>query len=449
MTNILEKAAKQKTVSVIGLGRLGIPICLVFASFGYKVIAFDIDEKKIHLLNQGKIDLYEVGVDHFLKQYKGNLVFTTNFKEAIKNSNITFIVVPTPSLKDGSFSVGCILDVCQEIGKIIKQKKNRHLIVITSTVSPTSIEKRIIPYLEKITMKRVGIDFGLCYSPEFIALGSVIKNLTYPDFIIIGESDKKSGEMLSCIRKSICFNNPPVVRTNFINAELIKIAFNCYSTTKISFANMIARICEKNPGADTDTITSTLGLTSIIGNRCFTGAIGYGGPCLPRDNLAFNHFIKSLSLSINLPSIIDKLNKTQAIFLKNTIYKHVNKKSIVGFLGLSYKPDTSAVDESPAILLIKELINDGFSIIAYDPAAINNAKLILGEKVRFAHSTLDCIRQSDIIVIIVPWPEFKNIKISDLQRHGNPRVVIDCWRILKYRGEVNVKYIALGRYITQ
>ncbi len=439
----------KKSVSVIGLGKLGTPLAVTFASFGFKVIGVDTNKERIELLNLNKTCLYESGLDEILNKYKNNLILTTDFKKAILNSRITFIVVPTPSYKMGDFSLKHIFNALNQMAETLKEKNQWHLVVITSTVSPYSMEKKIKPYLEKISGKKIGKNIGLCYSPELIALGSVIKNLTHPDFILIGESDKKSGDILSKIRKSICKNNPPIIRTNFINAEIIKIALNSYITTKISFANMIARVCEKTLGADTDVVTSTLGLDSRIGPKYLTGALGFGGPCFPRDNLAFNQFIKSLSLNIKLPYIVHQFNQDQIKSLIEIIFKYADRETIVGILGLSYKPNTNVIDESQGVKLAEKLADKGFKVIAYDPVVMDNAKLFLGNKIKFACSMLDCLKQSDIIVITTPLPEFKNIKISALQRQGNPRVVIDCWRILKYQGEENVKYIALGRYIDQ
>ena len=435
---------KAKFISVVGLGRLGASFAVVLASCGLKIIGVDINQERIKMLKKGKIDLYENSAQELFDKHKKNLVFTDNFKDAILNTDTTFIVVPTPSNRNHSFSLNYILDVCKKIASLLRRKTSWHLVVITSTINPKDMDSHIRPLLEKISGKKVEKDFGLCYSPEFIALGSVVDNLTHPDFILIGESDFKSGNQLAKLRLHICKNNPPVVRMNFVNAELTKLALNTYITTKISFANMLARICERLPNTDVDVVTSTLGLDSRIGLKYLKGAIGYGGPCFPRDNKALVAMLRKLKLDIKIPQTIDVFNQNQTDELINIIKKSNDKRLIIGILGLSYKPDTDVVEESQGILFAKKLVKNNYEVVVFDPVAINNAHSILKDSVKYAQSVPDCIDQSDILVIITPWKEFYNVGTYLLSRK-KPLVVIDCWRMLKIKNN-RIIHIPLGIY---
>jgi UDPglucose 6-dehydrogenase len=180
-----------------------------------------------------------------------------------------------------------------KIGKALARKNSYHLVVLSSTVMPGATEK-IRQMLEQTSGKRCGEEFGFCYNPEFIALGSVIRDMLNPDMLLIGESDERAGQILAGIYGNVCKSKPVVARMNFVNAELTKLSVNTYVTTKISYANMLAEICEKLPGADADVVTSALGLDSRIGRKYLKGALGYGGPCFPRDNVAFAALARSL-----------------------------------------------------------------------------------------------------------------------------------------------------------
>jgi UDPglucose 6-dehydrogenase len=299
--------------------------------------------------------------------------------------------------------------------------------------------------LEQVSGKRCGRDFGLCYSPEFIALGSVIRDFLNPDFVLIGESDPSSGAVLAALYMSVCENAPPVARMNFMNAEITKLAVNTFMTTKITFANMLARICERLPGANVDLVTSALGLDSRIGRKYLKGALGYGGPCFPRDNVALASLARDIGAPAMLAEATDRSNRKEVRYLAELVKRKLPQAGIVGILGLAYKPDTDVVEESQGLLLGQELNSEGISVIAYDPSAMNATHRMLNGSIRFAESLEDCVKTADVIVVTTPWEVFRNIKPSLLERHSTPRVLIDCWRILdqEHFGTV-ADYVALG-----
>lgn len=437
---------KKVTLSVIGLGKLGAPMAACLAAKGFPVIGVDVDARKVDALNRAQAPVFEPGLPELLQVAKTRLKATQDIPTAVLNSEVTFVVVPTPSEPDGSFSLRYVLQACEGIADALRKKSLWHLVVITSTISPGSMDNSIRPLLEEHSGKRSGIDFGLCYNPEFIALGSVIRDFLNPDFVLIGESDERSGQVLEGIYRQVCENNPPVVRMNFINAELTKLAVNTFVTTKISFANMLARICEKLPGADVDVVTKALGLDSRIGTKYLKGAVSYGGPCFPRDNLALIATAQKVGAPADIAEATDRFNRWQVKWLADFVQEHLPEGGAVGILGLAYKPGTDVVEESVGLLLARELREQRVRVIAYDPAGVENARRMLGDGVIFVNSPQACIDLSDIVVVATPWKEFRSLLKETWERHSPPRVVIDCWRVLRgLEGCDGVIYVPLGK----
>ena len=431
-------------ISVFGLGKLGVPIVASFISKGFKIIAYDVDVNKVQAMKELRSPVFESDVQDLLNKYNENLNVVSNGEKSVIDSSITFVVVATPSENDGTFSNEYVLNACEVIGKALKEKKDYHLVVISSTVMPQSMDKVIKPYLEKVSGKIVGVDFGLCYSPEFIALGTVVRDFLNPDFVLIGESDPKAGEILSSIYIKVCNNNPKISHMNFINAEITKLAINTFITAKISFANMLLNLCDKVDGANVDVICGTLGLDSRIGGKYLNGATSYGGPCFPRDNVALQRFAKTINANVDLAIAAHDFNSNHTKYIFDLTKSFLsNKKDSVGILGLTYKPDTNVVEESVGCLLAKKLIQDGVSVRVYDPCGMSNAKQILGDSVVYDSSALDCIKNSQVILLTTPWKEFAEIKTN--QWLSTNLIVIDCWRILKHlQGVKGINYIPLG-----
>ena len=432
-------------ISVIGLGKLGAPLAAVFARKGHTVLGVDMDTRPVRLINEGKAPVFEPGLNELIQESRMRLSATTDYQAAISNTEVTFIIVPTPSDSHGGFSLRYVLMAAKSIGEALRRKDKFHLIVLTSTVMPGATGSEVLPILESCSGKRCGSDFGLCYNPEFIALGSAIRDMLNPDFILIGESDSRSGEKLMTLQKGVCDNDPPVTRMNFINSELTKLAVNTFVTTKISYANMLAGMCERLPGADVDIVTSALGLDSRIGNKYLKGALGYGGPCFPRDNIAFAQLARRLGSQAVLAEATDRLNRMQIPRLAEIILARLPHDGKVGILGLAYKPNTDVVEEAQGMELARYLISRGVSLVLYDPAALENARISLDGEMTFASSLEECTRHADVVVITTPWDEFRRLS-PDILNYSNGRpTLVDCWRMLSREDyEPSVSYVALG-----
>src|SRR6516164_2070815 len=308
-------------ISVVGLGKLGSPIVAVLAAKGYDVIGIDTNPLFVEKINHHVAPVEEPLLQEMLTEHKARISATTDWSKAIGESDMTTVIVPTPSAADGAFRNDYVLSVMDEVGRVLTHKPGYHLVVVHSTTMPGSVGGPIRERLEAASGRKVGPDLGLCYNPEFIALGSVVRDMLYPDSILIGESDAKAGDMLQTIYLQMCEKKPPVQRMNFVNAELTKISVNTYVTTKISYANMLADICDRLSGADVDVVTRALGADSRIGGKYLKGAMGYGGPCFPRDNVAFAALARKIGARADVAEATDKINNYQVERLTNVVSK--------------------------------------------------------------------------------------------------------------------------------
>lgn len=432
-------------ISIIGLGKLGSPMQAVMAHKGHTVVGIDTNPRVVDALNNATAPVDEPGLQEMISANRARISATHDYDKALMSTDVTMIIVPTPSGPDGRFSMSYVLSAAERIGEVLRKKSKWHLVVLSSTVMPGSTGGTLLPALEEFTGKKCGPGFGLCYNPEFIALGSVIHDMLNPDMILIGESDERSGGILDEFYRGVCESNPRINRMNYVNAELTKLSVNTFVTTRISYANMLAQVCETLPGADVDVVTSAIGCDTRIGQKYLKGGMGYGGPCFPRDNVAFSALARSNGAPALLAEATDALNRHQVPRLGKLMLDRLPEGGTAGVLGLSYKPDTGVIEESQGVALAKHLLQAGARVVVYDPAAMDNARQQLVGRVTFASGAAECARQSDVLAITTPWPEFKNLQPSDFKRDSGVPVVLDCWRLLprkKFEGLVD--HLLLG-----
>ena len=418
-------------ISVVGLGKLGAPLAAVLADRGHHVIGVDSSPDTVKAINEGRAPVQEPGLDTLVAAGRSRLTATTDGAAAAASTEATIIIVPTPSLPSGLFSTEYVLDAIDTIGRGLRRTTAYHLVVVTSTVAPGTMDADIAPALERASGRRLGTSLGLCYNPEFIALGSVIRDMQNPDFVLIGESDRRAGDTLEQIHRSVVGDSTPVRRMNLVNAEVAKIAVNTYVTTKISYANMLSELCEQLPGGDVSVVTDAIGLDRRIGTRFFKAALGYGGPCFPRDNAAFLAVARARGVNGDIAAATDAVNRRQVSRLAATVESHLaGTDQRVAVLGLSYKPDTNVVEESQGVMLANRLASDGKFVTVFDPAALDNAATFLAPSVQPAASLSDCVTAADVVVVTVAWPQFRDLStlIATLPRRR--RVIVDCWRII-------------------
>ena len=440
---------KEETISVFGLGKLGCTMLACFAHKGWQVIGIDIDQNIVDTVNKGVSPIYEPGVDNLIKKNKKRIIACTDAKYAVSNSNISFVIVPTPSIDDGSFTTKYVEAVAAEIGSILRMKDEYHLVVITSTVLPGDMEI-IVNLLEKTSGNKCSKDFGVCYNPDFIALGNIINDFLNPEMILIGESDKKAGSILQSIHENLIDNKSNIHRMTFYNAELAKISLNSYCTLKITFANILAEICEKIPDGDAYAVTNAIGDDKRIGHRYFKGGLSYGGPCFPRDNRAFAYSAAKFGITNLLADKTDAINDYQRNKrVPLTIINILQEKKVdkLAVLGLTYKTDTTLVEESASISIIKALSNKGINISVYDPAGMEEAKAELKDldNIEYSNSAIECIQGNTVCFIASPWDEFRKITSDEFLKTMKSPTIFDAWNLYSFTEKDGIDYRQIGK----
>jgi UDPglucose 6-dehydrogenase len=413
----------------------------VFAARGHDVIGLDVHTPFLTALQAGRAPVDEPRLQEMIDAGRSRLAVTSDHGELVAKSDVTFIVVPTPSDSSGAFTNEYVLAAVEKLGDAIKGKPEYHVVVVTSTVMPGAMDGPVRKTLEGASGRVVGSGVGLCYNPEFIALGSVVDNMLEPDFLLIGESDARAGELVASVYETVCPKHPPSRRMNFVNAELAKISVNTYVTTKISYANMLADLCDRLPGADVDVVTEAVGSDSRIGRKYLRGAVGYGGPCFPRDNIAFAALASRIGAHADIAQATDAINRFQIDRLSAAVTARVSKGARVAVLGMSYKPDTGVIEEAQGVMLAQRLRELGYAVVIHDPVAASAAARVLGSDVAQAPSAKEALHGADIAVIVTPWPEY-----AELGRTALPRriPVIDCWRMLRRGPEATVEVVWTG-----
>ena len=418
-------------ISVGGLGKLGLPMAACLASKGYSVTGVDVSQETVQSVNQGRSPIYEPGLAELLERCRGSLSATDDYDRAIERSDVTFIVVPTPSDDGGGFSTKFVEAAAVSIGRALRPKEGYHVIALTSTVLPGVTEGLVRPLLEDGSGKRCGVDFGLCYNPEFIALGSVIRDFQNPDMVLIGESDQRAGETVAGIYRRVCDNRPSLARMTPHNAELTKIALNTFVTMKIAFANTIAELCESIPGGDVDVVTGALGLDDRIGPKYLKGGLGYGGPCFPRDNKALSFFARQVGCQANLCEATDDVNHRQTERIVRLVREKVGglEGKKIAILGLTYKADTDVTEESAALKIATALVQSGAKLRIYDPAMVSGCwRALEDDNVTYAESAVACLDGAELCILATPWHEFRELKVDDFLWGMKKPVLLDCWR---------------------
>ena len=438
-------------VSIIGVGYVGLVTAACLTNQDIEVICSTHDEKKAATINKGEPPFFEEDLASILKRAidKKKLFCTTNREEAILNSDITFITIATPTQANGSIDLTYIKNSAMEIGKALKNKDNYHLVVVRSTVVPGTTRTVIGKLIEENSEKKMSDGFGLCMSPEFLREGEAVYDTLNPDRIVIGELDKKSGDILEKLyHKFYGEKCPPILRMNLESAEMVKYVSNCFLAMKISFANEIANICELVHGVDVKEVMKAVGLDQRIGSKFLNAGAGWGGSCLGKDLDAIKTFAVNLRYEPRIIAAVREINEAQAKHIVDLAKKKLGalKGKRIALLGLSFKPNTDDMREAPSIKIISHLIESGANVIGYDPRAIENAKKVIGDKILYANSIDDCLENAECAILVTEWEEFKKLKPSDFIKKMKTPILIDGRRIYdpKIFGE-KLTYIGVGK----
>jgi UDPglucose 6-dehydrogenase len=432
-------------ISVVGLGKLGLCTAACFAMKGHSVIGVDKNLHSINELLEKRCPIKENNLPETLNKAWTHFTVTSDTAYAIEKTDVTLIITPTPSNKDGRFSNSYIESVLGDIAPVLQKKQGFHVVDVVSTVMPGSCDNVFKPFLERETGKKCGKEFGLVYNPEFIALGSVIRDFLNPDMVLIGASDDLSSGIVEKLYLECCESSPRICKMSLINAEITKISLNCYVTMKISYANQLASICEKVPGADVDVITNAVGADTRVGNKYLKGGLGFAGPCFPRDNFAFQRFAEDFGGKASLGRKVIDINNEVVSRIHKIVSSHIKSPGKAAILGMSYKPGTHITEESQSVLLAGRLLENGYKVCVHDPAALEQVRQHFGEAVDIEEDIYQCITDADAIILMMDWPDYKHLDLEKISRLAHEKAVfLDCWRIYKNINNSKINYIGLG-----
>lgn len=428
-------------IVVAGTGYVGLVTGACLAEVGHKVTCVDIDEKKIDIMKKGISPIYEPGLDEILeKNYKkGNLDFTTDYKEAYKKADVVFIGVGTPERIDGSANLDYVFSVCRQIAKNVTKDC---LVVVKSTV-PIGTNDKVEEFLRENVENDVHIE--VASNPEFLAQGTAVRDTLSASRIVIGVESEKARDILMNIYERF---NQPIVVTNRRSAEMIKYASNDFLALKISFINEMANVCEI-VGADIEDVTKGMSYDPRIGNKFLSAGIGYGGSCFPKDTKALHWLANDHGYEVKTIKATIEVNENQKykLFRKAKEVFGSLKNKRVAILGLTFKPGTDDLREAPSLQNVRRLLDEGAKVIAYDPVGENNFKKIYPTEIIYAESIEEAIKDSDMAFIFTEWDEIKSIGIDIFIEKMKTPIIFDgrnCFQLDNIY-EKEVYYYSIGR----
>jgi UDPglucose 6-dehydrogenase len=418
-------------ISIIGTGYVGLVAGVCFAKKGNNVVCVDVIQEKVDKINNRIAPIYEHGLPELLKEVveSGHLSATTDLRNAVVNSEVTFIAVGTPPREDGSANLDYIYEAARSIADALKYKNSYHVIVVKSTVAPGTT-RSIITIIEQCSGKKNVQNFGMAMNPEFLKEGVAINDFMYPDRVVVGSDDPKALDVLEEIHKP--FTNKIVRMSNPDTAEMVKYTSNALLATKISFTNEMGDLC-KRLGIDVYEVMKAVGMDKRIGPYFLEAGPGFGGSCFPKDVHALIAKAHQLGFETKLLRTVLEVNKEQPHYA----FELAKKKGLrdkIAILGLAFKPGTDDIRDTPAIPIIEEILKAGKHVIAYDPEAMENMRKLF-PYLEYTKSAKEAVDKAEMVIIVTHWDEFRN---DDLYRG---KVVIDCRDIIK--DKTNIDYEGL------
>ena len=431
-------------LTVVGSGYVGLVTGACFAEIGENVICVDKDASKVDTLNTGISPIFEKKLPELLVRntQNGRLKFTTDIKSAVESSDIVFICVNTPSHEEaGHADLSDVFQVTRQVGAAMKN----YTVVVTKSTVPVGTGRKVHNILKSVNPDG---DFDVVSNPEFLSEGSAVEDFMHPSRVIIGTESKRACEVIKAIYLPISLTGVPILVSNLETAELIKYAANAFLATKITFINEIADLCEK-AGVDVRDLSHGIGLDERIGRLYLNPSPGYGGLCFPKDTLALIHTAKNLGSPVKIIETVAEINEQRKIRMAHRImrlFEDTVKGKTIAVLGLTFKPNTDDLRDSPSVAIIRELLKEGASIKVHDPKGIDNAREELNG-VEFCSSSYDAIEGTDALVIATAWEEYGVLDLTRVKKIMHDPVLIDFHNL--YEGsevqKLGFTYLGVGQ----
>ena len=430
-------------IAVVGTGYVGLVTGTCFAETGNKVVCVDVDKAKVEKLSSGEITIYEPGLEKiFLRNLKEErLRFTTDLSAVVDEAEIIFLALPTPPGADGAADLKYVLGVAGELGKLLKNYK---VIVNKSTVPVGTADK-----VRAAISNNYKGEFDVVSNPEFLREGVAVDDFMKPDRVVVGTTAERAQKLMSELYAPFVRQGNPIIFMDERSSELTKYAANSFLATKISFMNEIAQLCERM-GADVDMVRRGIGSDERIGKRFLFSGIGYGGSCFPKDVQALVKSAGEAEYDFKILKAVEKVNAMQKLHLVEKIKTHYSgalKGKHFALWGLAFKPNTDDIREAPALSIIDALVQQGASITAYDPEAMQNVRQLLGEKINYAPSQYQALEGADALVIATEWSEFRTPDFERIEKLLPSKLIFDgrnLFEVAKMQS-MGYCYISIGR----
>ncbi len=432
-------------IAVIGTGYVGLVTGTCLAETGNSVICVDIDEDKVEKLKNGVIPIYEPHLDNFFQRNisQKRLSFTTSLKEGIKDAQFIFLALPTPPGEDGSADLSYILGVAENLGKILDDYK----VIIDKSTVPVGTAAKVSAAIKKNTK----VDFDVVSNPEFLREGYAVEDFMKPDRVVVGTSSEKAKNLMEELYKPFVRQGNPIIFMDEKSAELTKYAANSFLATKITFMNEIANYCEII-GADVDKVRKGIGTDSRIGKRFLFPGIGYGGSCFPKDVKALNKSGIDENFQFKIINAVMDVNENQKLILVQKVKSYFGndlRGKNFALWGLAFKPETDDIREAPSLDIINELTLAGANIVSYDPEAMPNVKKLIGDKIKYANSSLEALKNVDALLIATEWAAFRNPDFNEMNSLMKNPIIFDGRNLysIESMAKRNFYYQSIGRKV--
>jgi UDPglucose 6-dehydrogenase len=435
-------------ITVVGSGYVGLVTGACFAESGVIVTCVDNNPEKIKQLKEGSVPIYEPGLENIISRNveKKRLKFTTELRESLNESEVIFIAVGTPPGEDGSADLKHVLAVGKEIG----QEINRYIVVVTKSTVPVGTSEKIRKTIQaELDKRHSDLKFDMASNPEFLKEGAAVDDFLKPERIVIGTDNEKTASVMKRLYMPFVLNNHPILFMDIASAEITKYAANAMLATRISFINEIANLCDIL-GADINHVRKGIGSDSRIGSKFLYPGTGYGGSCFPKDVKALIKTAGDNGYELNVAKAVEKANEIQKTVIFNKMVKHFNnhlKNKVIGIWGLSFKPKTDDIREASSFTLIDMLLESGSKVVAYDPAAMDEAKKVLGNRIIYASDPYEAVIGADAVALMTEWSEFHLPDFERMSGLMRNKVIFDGRNIydpaeIKFQG---FEYYGIGR----
>lgn len=412
-------------IAIIGTGYVGLVTGACFSEMGVDVTCVDIHEEKIKNLKAGIIPIYEPGLEDMVQRnaQAGRLKFTTDLTECLDDAEVVFSAVGTPPDEDGSADLSHVLDVAHTIGRHI----NKYVLVVTKSTVPVGTARKIKAAIrEELYRRGAEVEFDVASNPEFLKEGNAVNDFMHPDRVVVGVESERAKMLMERLYKPFMLNNYRLIFTNIPSAEMIKYASNSMLATRISFMNEIANMCEL-VGADINMVRKGMGTDSRIGNKFLYAGCGYGGSCFPKDIKALIKTAESVGCEMRVLRAVEEVNNLQKKVLFEKMKKHCGNPEgkRIALWGLAFKPETNDMREAPALALIESLTAVGAVVRVYDPAAMEECRRRVGDRVEYAADMYDAVVDADALLLVTEWREFRLPSWSVVKKAMRTPLIID------------------------